>query len=187
LEKTKFDVDVLCVGGLLIKRPLYFDNYKTGRLYRDFETGQDIRKTERALEAVIAFDELLGLMEIPVAAVSADIMLTFKNFILTLWSRYVLELSPELKPLSLNQVKSFFRQLWSDDCKDGNKPRVVDSAMRQSFLAWFANTAGRTPDDIIQAVGQPLEDLLNELEVEYGRISQKDLKTQYIRLFLVTE
>jgi hypothetical protein len=50
------------IGGLLIKRPLYFDNYKTGVLYREFETMTDIRRTRAALRRAMAFDDLFSCL-----------------------------------------------------------------------------------------------------------------------------
>ena len=51
------------IGGLLVERPLFFDNYRTGVLYREFHAMADIAASETVLEQVVALDELLGLMD----------------------------------------------------------------------------------------------------------------------------
>jgi hypothetical protein len=52
------------IGGLLIKRPLFFDNYRRGVLYREFETLADLAVTERVLNTIMALDDLLARMRI---------------------------------------------------------------------------------------------------------------------------
>ena len=96
------------LGGLLIKKPLCYDNYKTtSSLYREFSSIEDIRKAENVLNEIIAFDDLLYLMTIKFEAI-ADRAITYKNLILTLWARHYLGLSEGLAPLSLDELKTFF-------------------------------------------------------------------------------
>jgi hypothetical protein len=175
------------LGGLLLKRPLFFDNYATGRLYREFESQEDIRKTERALKAIVAIDDILGRMNLHVPALSTDIMLTYKNLLMTLWARHVLGLSAGLKPLDMDQLKSFFDRLWSGGYDASQKPFTIASDVRKSCLRWLAAAGGQPPDAIYQTVGPSLDNLLDELESEYGEISPQDLRAQYIRLFLVED
>jgi len=80
------------LGGLLIKKPLFFDNYKTGVLYREFMSMEDIRAADNVLSEIILFDDLFSLMAINPEPVT-DRFLTYKNFILTLWARDYLWLS----------------------------------------------------------------------------------------------
>ncbi|TES93328.1 MAG: hypothetical protein E3J94_01610, partial [Desulfobacteraceae bacterium] len=87
------------LGGLLIKKPLFYDNYKTEMLYREFVSMEDIRVTEKALNEIVAFDDLLFLMAIEPEPV-IDGFLTYKNFVLTLWARNYLGLSEGLLPLT---------------------------------------------------------------------------------------
>ncbi|MEE8398848.1 MAG: DUF6178 family protein, partial [Desulfobacterales bacterium] len=53
------------LGGLMIKKPLLYDNYRTGVLYREFATRDDIREVEDTLDEVIAFDDLFSRMTLP--------------------------------------------------------------------------------------------------------------------------
>lgn len=168
------------LGGLLIKKPLFYDNYKTGLLYKEFTSTDDIRKTEKILNEIIAFDDLLSLITVKLKPVS-DGFLTHKNIVLTLWVRDHLGLSEELLPLTLDEFKRFFGKLWSGE----KRPRKIDISMKESFLNWLSGRTGLSHYRIVQRVGQAMEDLFDEIESEYGRVSRKELTPRYIHLFLV--
>jgi len=168
------------LGGLLIKKPLFYDNYKTGVLYREFVTLQDIKDTENILNEIVAFDEILSLMNIEPEPVSEG-YLTYKNFVLTLWARKYMGLSEELLPLPLDAFKNFFNDLWTG--KD--KPRKTRRTMKESLLDWLSDRTGFTQYEISQKLGQTLENLFNEIESEVGEVSRKDLDPRYIHLFLI--
>jgi len=168
------------LGGLLIKKPLFYDNYKTGVLYREFVTLQDIKDTENILNEIVAFDEILSLMNIEPEPVSEG-YLTYKNFVLTLWARKYMGLSEELLPLPLDAFKNFFNDLWTG--KD--KPRKTRRTMKESLLDWLSDRTGFTQYEISQKLGQILENLFNEIESEVGEVSRKDLDPRYIHLFLI--
>ena len=167
------------LGGLLIKKPLFYDNYKTGVLYREFVAIQDIEGTEIILNEIVAFDEILSLMNIEPEPVSEG-YLTYKNFVLTLWARNYLGLSEELQPLPFDAFKIFFNDLWAG--KD--KPRKTSLTMKESFLNWLSDKTGLTHYEITQKLGQTLENLFNEIESEYGAVSNDDLDPRYTHLFL---
>ena len=168
------------LGGLLIKKPLFYDNYKTGVLYREFAALQDIRDTEKILNEIVAFDEILSLINIEPEPVSEG-FLTYKNFVLTLWARNYMGLSEELKPLPLGAFKNFFNDLWTG--KD--KPRKTRRTMKESFLNWLSSKTGFTHDEIIRKSGHTLENLFDEIESEYGEVSAGDLDPRYIHLFMI--
>jgi hypothetical protein len=168
------------LGGLLIKKPLFYDNYKTGVLYREFISMEDIKKTENALNEIIAFDELLSRMTIQLDPV-ANGFITYKNLVLTLWVSYYLGLPEEPLSITLDEFKLFFDDLWAG--KD--KPRKTSPSMKKLFLNWLSVRTGLSPHEISQSLGQTLENLFNELESAYGEVSKKDLDQRYISLFLI--
>jgi hypothetical protein len=82
---------------------LFYDNYKSGVLYREFASLEDIRQTEAAFDQVVAIDDLLALMNIKLDSPSGYGFLTFKNLLLTLWARHSRRLKGEkLKALTLS-------------------------------------------------------------------------------------
>lgn len=169
------------LGGLLIKRPLYYDNYATGVLYREFATYDDIQNTEAVLTSIIAFDDLLALMNIEPPR-SYDI-LTSQNLILTMWANHHLEMAGDLKtvhPLTLQQFRAFFNELWEPD----TKPRQIRRQMRELFLGWLVERSGLQNYEISEQMGIALEQLFNQIESELGGVEERDLNPNFIYLFL---
>ncbi|MBW1727594.1 MAG: hypothetical protein JRJ62_08430 [Deltaproteobacteria bacterium] len=168
------------LGGLLIKKPLFFDNYKTGVLYREFVSMEDIRATDNVLNEIMVFDDIFSLMAINPEPV-IDRFLTYKNFILTLWARNHLGLSGQIEPLRLNEFQRLFDGLWADK----KKPYKIRRSMKESFLSWLSEQTGLTDYEISGKLGHTLENLFSEIENEYGEVSSKDLDPRYINLFLI--
>ncbi len=168
------------LGGLLIKKPLFYDNYKTGELYREFISIDDIKKTETMLNELIAYDELFSLISLEPDP-AAKGYLTYKNFILTLWARHILGLSEKLIPLTIDEFRGFFDGIWSDK----EQPRKTSLSLKESFLDWISSKTGLVHYEISQRLGQSFENLFNEIESEYGKVSRNDLDPRYIHLFLI--
>jgi len=168
------------LGGILIKKPLFYDNYETGVLYREFVTAADIQKTEKVINQIVAIDELLAHMDIKIVPVSES-LLTFKNLLLTLWARHYLNLSSMPAPLTLDEFKRFFDDLWA--AKD--IPRKTSQAMKESFLNWLSDKSGLPDYEISQKLGQTLENLFKQIEGELGKVARPDLAPGFIQLFLI--
>jgi hypothetical protein len=168
------------LGGLLIKKPLFYDNYKTGELYREFISIDDINKTENILNEIIAFDELFSLISIEPDPATND-YLTYKNFILTLWARHALGLSEKLIPLDLDEFRDFFDDLWASK----KQPRKTSLSIKESFLDWISSKTKRVRYEVSQRMGHSFENLFKEIESEYGKLSHNDLDPRYIHLFLI--
>jgi len=177
------------LGGLLLKKPLFYDNYKTGVLYREFESLEDVRTTDHAFSQIKAVDGLLSMMSITIDRPSAYGFLTYKNLILTLWAGHCLQLSAEkLKPIPQDQFKLFFEQLLPEQPADGhNQKRKIPRQMKQNFLDWMAADSGLKDFEITERLGQTLEDLFEEIESELDRVTGKDLDPRYIQLFLLED
>ncbi|MBN1932796.1 MAG: hypothetical protein JW786_14420 [Desulfobacterales bacterium] len=168
------------IGGLLIKKPLYYDNYKTGLLYRDFFSTNDIKETDTALNEIIAVDNLLSLMKIRLENLS-NRFLTYKNLILTLWARHYLAVSEEIIPLSLDEFKRFYGSLWPNE----DRPRKISLWMKEAYLNWFSGATGLDTHEISQRLRRTFENIFTEIESEYGEVSEKNLDPRFINLFLI--
>jgi hypothetical protein len=168
------------LGGLLIKKPLFYDNYKTGELYREFISIDDIKNTETMLNELIAFDELFSLISVEPDPATKG-YLTYKNFILTLWARHILGLTEKLIPLTIDEFRGFFDGIWSDK----EQPRKTSLSIKESFLDWISSKTGLVHYEISQRLGQSFENLFKEIESEYGNVSRNDLDPRYIHLFLI--
>jgi len=172
------------VGGLLIKRPLFFDDYQSGTLYREFENMEDITTTETVLTNIIKLDSLLANLRLQLIPSAAANLLTYKNLLLTHWARTAMVPEVEensLTPLSLDEFKSFFKALW----RTKTKPRQIRMTTKSNFLKWIASQSDIPASQIADTNGPVLEDLFNELEQELGSVSTKDLDPHFTNLFLL--
>jgi hypothetical protein len=169
------------LGGLLIKKPMFFDNYKTGLIYREFFSIEDIRSTEAVLNDMMAFDRLLSLTDIAFERFPGR-FITHKNLVLTLWARDYLGLSDDVLYLHLDEFRRFFDDLW-----ESGDPRKIKISMKESFLNWLSHKTGLSAYEISSETGHILERLFNEIESEYGEVSTADLDPRYIYLFLVSK
>lgn len=171
------------LGGLLLKKPLFYDNYATGVLYREFAALADIEITAAALDAIIAFDELLGLIQVRPVKEQTPGMLTYKNLLLTLWADHVLgmgETLPRPAPLTLEQFRTLGDTLW----RTRKLPRQVADKAKEDCLAWLSARSGLSAHAISERMGQALETLFGEIEQELGQVETRFLDPRYISLFL---
>ena len=167
------------VGGLLLEKPLFFDNYRTGVIYREFASLADIRSTRTSLDAVIALDDLLGRMDLPVVK---NRFITYKRLFLTLWARNWLDLPQEMAPIGLDRFKTFFNALWTP----GGAERRIRDDMKADFLGWAAEKSGKEKADIADRLGTVLTDLFASIASEYGAVAGSDLDPRWIHLFWVS-
>ncbi len=177
------------LGGLLIKKPLFYDNYKSGVLYRDFASLEDVKVTENNLNQIKAIDDLLALMSIDIDRPASYGFLTYKNLMLTLWAADYLEIpAGKLKPLKLDDFKPFFEELLPESSSgDPGRSRAIPSKMKERFLNWLEARTGLKDFEITEQAGRTLEDLFNEIENELGRVGVRDLDPRYVQLFLLDD
>jgi len=168
------------LGGLLIKRPLYFDNFRSGNMYRDFRSLQEIEATRSELEALIAFDRLLSLTDFQPRSLASRRFLTYKNLLLTLWAHRELGLQGS-GALPLNAFRRFYESLW----RPGLRPRRMSPEAKTAFRQWLARRAGLSEAELDTAVGNRLDSLFREIEDEFAHVAAQDLDPRYILLFLV--
>ena len=176
------------LGGLLLKKPLFYDNYTTGVLYREFNSLKDIRSTEDIFNRIKAVDELLSLIDFELAHPASYGFLTYKNLLLTLWARHYLN-SPvdPLQPVVRDEFIPFFNDLLPLQPGTGTEQqRTIPQKMKDSFINWIAHETGLKDFEITGKLGGPFEDLFAEIETEMGSVDAKELDARYVQLFLLT-
>ena len=174
------------LGGLLLKRPLFFDNYQTGRMYREFAGREDIAWSTGQLEQVQIFDRLLEKLDPVFASPLKTGFLSYKNLLLTLWVRHRLSLPEEVRQITTQAFEPFFRELFQYDTvplSDGR--RRIDDALRADFLHWLADRTAHPAAELSASIGSSLEALFTELEEAYGRVRPDHIDPRYIRHFLL--
>ena len=170
------------LGGLLIQHPMYFDNYRTGDLYREFSSISEIRLTADVLERIVAVDDLLDRLPVFVTKpFSSHGPMDYKNYLLTNWARHDMNLPEAFSPLSKVEFKTFFSSLWEGDAL----PRTIRDSARELFLSWLSDQSGMDILSIQESTGSVLESIFMEIENECGRIRTEDLDPRYIQLFLI--
>lgn len=171
------------LGGLLIKKPLYYDNYVTGVLYREFATLDEVTATEKVLRQIIAMDDLFSLVEMQIPELaSEEIFLTCQNMMLTLWANHQMGAGADQKapaPIPITQFRQFFATLW----EEGTSPRKIKDSMREEFLNWLSRVSGIATFDIVERMGLALEELFEQIENELGAVDPKKIDLRFIQLF----
>lgn len=168
------------LGGLLLKKPLFYDNYVTGVLYREFLSMEDVKRTEKVLKEIFEFDNLFSKINITPDPITNG-FLTYKNFILTIWALHHLKIKTKRFALSKEELNRFFDDLWETD----DPPRKIRQGMKEKFLTFLSDQTGRSREDISQKLGYSLENLFDELQSEYGKVEGKEIDPRYIHHFLV--
>jgi hypothetical protein len=173
------------VGGLLLKRPLFYDNYRTGKLYREFASLKDIHRARQQLHQVQVFDRLLGRMGVERPPRRRFGHLTYKSVLLTLWARSALGLAEAVRPIALDAFIRFWESLFEAGQPDKTGGRMIRPACPQAFQQWLGRRAKQKAQDLEAAIGPAVTALFEELQAEYGRVSAEALDLRYINHFLL--
>ncbi|MCP4747708.1 MAG: hypothetical protein GY874_16460 [Desulfobacteraceae bacterium] len=172
------------IGGLMLKKPLFYNNFASGSLYREFVSLNDIVQSKKVLKDLMAFDDLLDLIDPELPSSPNAGRLTHENVLLTLWASYHLgtaQTPKQLKPISMGSFRSFFKELWDLSAPE---PRVSDT-MKELFLGWLSDRSGMKTITITGRMATALEHLFNKIENELGDVSPENLGHRYINLFLL--
>jgi hypothetical protein len=170
------------LGGLLIKRPLYFDNYRRGVLYREFGTLAEIRQTKAALNALIALDNLLSLLAIEIDERIEERLLTYRSLLLTAWALSSVtqgEVPLRYAPIAVSDFTAFYNALWVTDAK----PRKVNETAKSRFIGWLATHSHLRETEIVDVLGAEFERLFADLAEELGPVVGSELDPRFVTLF----
>jgi hypothetical protein len=170
------------VGGLLISRPLFFDNDACGMRYREFFSADDIASTRQSLKTVMLLDDLFSRLGIDIPPDHPKNTLTYKNILLSLWSAHCMGLPvqpPAPAEISLEDFRPFYETLWDE----GKKPRVIADEAKAAFKSWITAAGKIGQKEFSNHFARIFTDLFEEIEEEYATVSAEDLDTRYIQLF----
>jgi hypothetical protein len=173
------------IGGLMIPKPLYFDNYATGTIYREFETAEDIRITEALLNQIMSLDKLFDLLGVEEPRDQTQPPLTYQNLLLTMWAAHCSGLFTSLPvgaAIPLEAFKAHFATLWNR-----RHPPAIQTAAKSSFAQWIADSSGMTLGEVSWHYGEIFTDLFKEIEDEFATIAIDDLDPRFIHLFRIQQ
>lgn len=169
------------LGGLLLDRPLFFDNYQTGVLYRSFGSAGEVETTERSLESIIALDRVMESLNPDLSSVLRT-GLTFKTIVLTLWARDRLGLEPLVEPIKRSVFLPFFVELFS-----GEPSGTIDEFKLEDFTGWLAQKTGMDLDWVAGNLGGVIGEMFERLDQEYGHVSAADLDPRFVTDFFLKD
>ncbi len=171
------------IGGLLLKRPRFFDNFETGVMYREFESIKDVKRARAALKEAMVFDDLLSCMAIRTDIFPENHFITFKNLLLTLWARHELKMASIPQEIPVERFRSFFEDLW----ETGGETVAIREEKKTGFLRWLSAESGFTDGEISENMGHFLEGLFAEMADEYREVRAKELEPRFVHLFLLKD
>jgi hypothetical protein len=178
------------LGGLVVEKPLYFDNYRTGRsLYREFRSLEEVGETDRTVTDILAVDDLLAAMSVDCGK-GAGHLLTWQSLLLTLWARGHLNLDDDDRgrwaPIPKAAFKTFLKALFAHgEDSDAPLPARTEKSMKIDFLNWLSDRSGEPPDQITRRLGGVLEGLFDRVDGELGAVRPGDIDPKHIHLFRV--
>ncbi len=192
------------LAGLLIKRPLFYDDapdasanrraimnveeFAGGGVFREFFRVEEIQQARQVLKDLTAQDELLELVDYDLSAVSPNTV-TCENLLLTAWARNQLDMPDMIDFISIEDFRAFFVQLFGlagqERKKENGGGRVIGDEMKQAFLNWLSKKTGRDAFDLSRTAGPIFEKMFDRVEDELGRVAVDDLDPVYINMFLV--
>ncbi|MCF8113969.1 MAG: DUF6178 family protein [Desulfotignum sp.] len=175
------------MGGLLLDRPLYFDNYVSGELYRPFACLSDIRKTRHAIDKMMGLDRLLARLDPDITSFKKGV-LTYKSLLLTLWAKDRLGLEKDLSPIAADTFKPFFIALFATELADetGDTPDKTGDIRTDDLILWAAEAIGlERASDLPGPLRQLLTELVTEIQDEYGTVRPDRMDLRFIPHFLL--
>ncbi len=171
------------LAGILQKRPLFFEGAASKKAYREFESSADVEKTKGILRRMIAVDRLLESLSSrhPVERQRPkDPLFTFHALLFNFWARKKLEIEPGFAPLSLEQVRDFFRLLRSGT----ESPPFSMQSFRETFAEDMAASAGELEPDESRFLGEALRVVWDRFSEEYAWVATADLDRRYMKFIL---
>lgn len=173
------------IGGLLLKRPRFYDPGLSSGHYREFAALSDIVQTREALLEAMGFDSLLGRMPAAARDISKTRPVTFQNLLLTLWARCRLGMNDWAIPIPAKQFQPFFDGMW--DVAEAPSPQTpnIRESIKTDFLNWLSEVSGSPAPDISQRLGRALEAMFHEIEEQMALVLGQPLNPRYVGMFLL--
>ena len=169
-------------GGLLLNRPLYFDNYQSGALYREFGSLSDIDTTDTLFSDVMGIDAILSLID-PDPEPFKGPTFTLKSLFLTLWAPAWIGEPDHRGPLALGQVKRVLATIW----EKGDGGRKISDEAKSHCLAWIVRETGLDQVEVSLRLGECLERLFGEVADEYAPLDAESADPRFIELFILKD
>ncbi|MBF0204621.1 MAG: hypothetical protein HQK67_09980, partial [Desulfamplus sp.] len=184
------------VGGLLLDRPLFFDNYTTGVLYRPFASFKDIEQTSSSLDAITEMDKMVARLKPDSTLLSLN-FLTWKALFLTLWAMKRMKIDSSSAYIPVDKFKPFFVEMLDLKERIPGARGKIDPVIRDDFFHWLCEEKivyeACEDGDIMSVnlisstVRELFDSVFDELEDEYGTVSPEDIDPDLVFHFILTK
>jgi hypothetical protein len=169
--------------GIVQKRPLLFDRSRKEEPYRTFESLEELEACRKTIRRMMVLDRLLATLadRHPFEEKwSKDPLFTFYSLLFNYWARKQLGLAPGFAPLSLDQVRDFFRLLRSDAQQPPFGMPGFKAVFVKDFMACAADFKGADRAVLEDTLGI----LWDKFTEEYALVGIADLDGRFLRFIL---
>jgi hypothetical protein len=171
--------------GILQKRPLFFKGTPSQAPYREFESSADVERSKEILGRMTVVDRLLENLSSrhPVERRWAkDPLFTFHALLFNFWARKKLGIEPGFAPLSLEQVRNFFRFV-----RGGTEvPPFSIQRFKETFAEDMAASAGELEPEEGHFLRKALGLVWDRFSEEYAWVAAAHLDGRYMRFILTS-
>jgi Family of unknown function (DUF6178) len=171
--------------GILQKRPLFYRGAQSQQPYAEFEGTAEVEECREILRHMMVLDKLLENLSSGYHVDrqwSKDPLFTFHALLMNFWARQKLKITPGFEPLSLEEVRNFFKAVRSGD----EKPPFSMRGYKEVFVEDM--TAGLK--DFDQEAEKALRDTLSmvweRFAEEYAWVASADLDGRYLKFILTS-
>jgi len=170
--------------GILQKRPLLYKGALSQPPYGDFEEAAQVEESRKTLRRMMALDRLLDKLssDHPVERRwSKDPLFNFHSLLLNYWARRMMNIAPGFEPLSLGEVRNFFRALRAGT----EKPPFSMQGFREVFVEDMAGLADFDPE-AAKTLRETLSAVWEKFTEEYAWVATADLDGKYLKFILTS-
>jgi len=164
------------IEALLMPRPCYFDPVSNNR--RHFENIAELKKTQKILDYVEAFDKMLAVLSrLPQkdGVFNPEHYNTFYPILFNRWAHDLLNQSPSFAPLTREEAKKFFKLLREGE----DSPPYTMQKYHDSFIESFMKSSVNLDPSSQKTLLDALNDLWADFRSEYENVPLSNLSARY--------
>jgi len=172
------------LSGLLQRRPIFYSGNLEKENYREFEESSDIKSCKDSLGHMIALDRILESLTSKYPLMSTrmkDPLLTFHPLLFTFWARKQLKLKLGFAPLSIGQVRTFFKKIRGKT----EKPPYRMAKFKEAFIGDLMSFSPERESGEEEQVRGTLAFQWKQFEEEYAQVREEELDERFSRFILI--
>lgn len=172
------------LSGLLQKRPIFFSGNLEKENYREFEQGADIDRCNVYLDQMIALDRILETLSSRYPLPSTrmkDTILTFRPLLFTFWARKLLKLKPGFSPISVEQMRAFFKKTRGKTKKVPYRMTGFKGVFLKDLMSLYTGSDPAEKGQLKEILTLQWEQFVDE----YALVREEELDPRFLRFLLI--